>query len=136
MLLLLYYASRQYDEMSYAVIRVFLIFLALLDFVSRATVMAQASVVRPSVVVNSSFSETAAWIQAKLGHMRWKFISLFISLFLAISQVLKILWHFEIFTWESMGNLKCGISQKRLILERDGRKFRSRGVIVHICRVF
>ncbi len=43
-------------------------FLALLDFVSRATVMAQASVVRPSVrrpSVNSSFSETAAWIQTK-----------------------------------------------------------------------
>ncbi len=38
-------------------------FLALLDFVSRATVMAQASVVHPSV--NSSFSETAAWVQTK-----------------------------------------------------------------------
>ena len=27
-------------------------------------------------------------------------------LFLAIGQVLKILWHFEIFTWESMGKPK------------------------------
>ncbi len=39
------------------------VLLALLDFVSRATVMAQASGVRPSV--NSSFSETAAWIPTK-----------------------------------------------------------------------
>ncbi len=42
--------------------------LAQLDFVSGATVMAQASVVRPSPVrpsVNSGFSKTAAWIQAK-----------------------------------------------------------------------
>ncbi len=29
---------------------------------------------------------------------------------LAISQKLKKMWHFEILTWESMGNLKCGIS--------------------------
>ncbi len=38
-------------------------FLALLDFVSRATVVAQASVVHPSV--NSGLSESATWIQAK-----------------------------------------------------------------------
>ena len=38
--------------------------LALLDFVSRASVLAQASVVRPSSV-NSGFSTTAFWIQAK-----------------------------------------------------------------------
>ncbi len=35
----------------------------LLDFVSRATVVAQVTVVCPSI--NSGFSETAAWIQAK-----------------------------------------------------------------------
>ena len=29
-----------------------------------------------------------------------------LSLFLAIGQVLKILWHFEILTWESMGKPK------------------------------
>ena len=29
-----------------------------------------------------------------------------LSLFLAIDQVLKILWHFEILTWESMGKPK------------------------------
>ncbi len=34
-----------------------------------------------------------------------------------------------------MGNLKCGISQKRLIVERNGRKFGARGTTVHICRV-
>ncbi len=28
-----------------------------------------------------------------------------LRLFLAISQVLKMLWHFEILTWESMGKL-------------------------------
>ena len=31
---------------------------------------------------------------------------------------------------------KCGISQKRLIVERNGRKFVLRGPAVHICRVF
>ncbi len=41
-----------------------ILFLALLDFVRRATVVAQASVVR-CLSVNSGFSETAAWIQAK-----------------------------------------------------------------------
>ncbi len=39
-------------------------FLALLDFDSKATVVAQASVIRPSV--NSGFSETTAQIQATL----------------------------------------------------------------------
>ncbi len=34
-----------------------------------------------------------------------------------------------------MGNLKCGISQKRLIVERNGGKFGTRGPTVHICRV-
>ncbi len=34
-----------------------------------------------------------------------------------------------------MGNLKCGISQKRLIVERNGRTFGTRGTTVHICRV-
>ncbi len=33
-----------------------------------------------------------------------------------------------------MGNLKCGISQKRLILERNGQKFGTRGTTVHICK--
>ncbi len=41
----------------------FMAFLALLHCISRATVMAPASVVRPSV--NLSFSETAAWIRVK-----------------------------------------------------------------------
>ena len=34
-----------------------------------------------------------------------------------------------------MGNLKCGISQKRLIVERNGQKFGARGTTVHICKV-
>ncbi len=29
-----------------------------------------------------------------------------------------------------MGNLKCGISQKRLIVERNGRKFGTRGTYI------
>ncbi len=53
----------------------------------------------------------------------------------AICQKLKILWHFEILTLESMGNLKCLISQKRLIVERNGRKFGAWGTTVHILRV-
>ncbi len=35
-----------------------------------------------------------------------------------------------------MGNLKCGISHKRIIVERNGRKFGARCTTVHICRVF
>ncbi len=34
-----------------------------------------------------------------------------------------------------MGNLNCGISQKRLIVERNGQKFGNRGTTVYICRV-
>ncbi len=34
-----------------------------------------------------------------------------------------------------MGNLKCGISQKRLIVERNVRKFGPRGTTVYICRI-
>ena len=34
-----------------------------------------------------------------------------------------------------MGNLKCGIFQKRLIIERNGQKFGTWGTTVHICRV-
>ncbi len=34
-----------------------------------------------------------------------------------------------------MGNLKCGITQKRLIVEQNGRKFGTRGSAVHKCRV-
>ncbi len=34
-----------------------------------------------------------------------------------------------------MGNLKCGISPKRLIVERNRRKFGTQGTTVHICRV-
>ncbi len=50
------------------------VFLALLDFVSRATVMAQASVICP--FVNSGFSETAAWIQTKFcGQLHIHYIS-------------------------------------------------------------
>ena len=33
------------------------------------------------------------------------------------------MWHFEILTWSQLENLKCGISRKRLIVERNGRKF-------------
>ncbi len=33
-----------------------------------------------------------------------------------------------------MGNLKCEISQKRLIIERNGRKVWTRGTTGHICR--
>ncbi len=36
-----------------------------------------------------------------------------LSLFLAIGQVLKILWHFQILTWELVGKPKmCNISKK------------------------
>ena len=43
-----------------------------------------------------------------------------IIFFLAIGQVLQNLWHFEILTLpvSQRENLKCGISQKRLIIER------------------
>ena len=34
-----------------------------------------------------------------------------------------------------MGNLKCGISQKRLIIEQNRRKFGTQGTAVHICTV-
>ncbi len=34
-----------------------------------------------------------------------------------------------------MGNLKCGISQKRLIVERNGQKVGTQGTTVHVCRV-
>ena len=34
-----------------------------------------------------------------------------------------------------MENVKGGISRKRMIIEREGRKFRSRGTTVHIQRV-
>ncbi len=54
---------------------------------------------------------------------------------LAICQKVKILWHFKILTWEAMGNLKCGITQKRLIVEQNERKFGTQGTTVHICRV-
>ncbi len=50
-----------------------------------------------------------------------------LSLFLAIGWVLKVLWHFKILTWESMGNLKCGISWKQLIVEWRGQKFGDSG---------
>ena len=56
-------------------------------------------------------------------------------LFLGIGKVLKNLWHFEILAWVSTGNLKCGISRKWLIIERNGRKFGTRGTTVHICKV-
>ena len=56
---------------------------------------------------------------------------------LAIYQKLRISWHFEMFTWESMGKVKCGISRKRIIVERNGRnKIRTLGTTVRICRVF
>ncbi len=35
------------------------------------------------------------------------------------AKKVKILLHFG--TWESMGNLKCGISQKQLIVERQAK---------------
>ncbi len=43
-------------------------------------------------------------------------------LFFAIGQVLTILWHFEILTWESMGKPKMWNISKRLIVEQNGRK--------------
>ncbi len=58
-----------------------------------------------------------------------------VSLVLAIGQVLKMLWDFEILTWESVGNLTCGISRKKLIVERIRRTFGTRGHTVHIWRV-
>ena len=43
------------------------------------------------------------------------------------------LWNFNIGSqWE---NVKCGISRKRLIVEQHGRKFGTRGSIVHIWKV-
>ena len=60
-----------------------------------------------------------------------------LSLFLAIAQVLKILWPLENFKmgsqWE---NLKCGIFRKRLIVERNGQKFGTLGTTVHYGRYF
>ena len=58
-----------------------------------------------------------------------------LSLFLAIGEVLQILWHFEILTWELMGKPKIEIYRKRLIVERNGWKFGTRATTVHICRV-
>ncbi len=55
--------------------------------------------------------------------------------FLAISQVSQNVGHFEILTLESMGNLKCGLSQKWLIVEPHGRKFETWGTAVHISRL-
>ncbi len=53
-------------------------------------------------------------------------------LFLAIGQVLKMLWHFENLTWESMENiLKCVISWKRLIVKQYRWKFQ-----IFRCSVF
>ena len=48
---------------------------------------------------------------------------------------LKILWHFEILTWKSVGKCKCAISWKELIVEQNGWKFGTQGTTVHICRV-
>ncbi len=69
----------------------------------------------------SSYSFYPIW--AKLydkyeSHREYKVMDI-----LAICQKNKILWHFEILAYESMGNLKCRISQKRLIVERHGQKF-------------
>ncbi len=79
-------------------------FLALLDFVSRATVMAQASV-RPSV--NSSFSETAAWIQAKFyGKLPIHHISrpIFVCFFkIFIFKIFMIFFFIFINIWDPMG---------------------------------
>ena len=55
--------------------------------------------------------------------------------FLANPPSFKNLCHFEILTWESMGNLKYGVSRKRLIVEQKGRKFGIRGPVVHIWKV-
>ena len=59
-----------------------------------------------------------------------------LSFFLAIGQVLKRLWHFEILAWESMGKPKMWIlSRKQLIVEQNRQKFGTRCITVHICRV-
>ena len=57
-------------------------------------------------------------------------------LFLAIDQGLQNLWHFKILTMESIGKLKYGTSRKWLIVERNGRKFGSRGTTSHIWGYF
>ncbi len=58
-----------------------------------------------------------------------------LSLFLEIGEVFKILWHFEILTWESMGTPKMW-----KILQTTGRRAKrtkicDSGATVHICRV-
>ena len=55
-------------------------------------------------------------------------------LFLAIGQVLNFvaLWNFKM---RVNGKTKCEIPWKRLIIERNGRKFGTRASTVHICRV-
>ncbi len=58
-----------------------------------------------------------------------------IRLLLFLAKVLKILWHFEILTWESTGKRKMWISRKRMIVKRIRQKFRTRGPTVHTCRV-
>ena len=52
-----------------------------------------------------------------------------------ICQKWKILWHLK-FNMEFNGKiLKCAISWKRLIVERNGWKFGTRGVVYCICKV-
>ncbi len=75
------------------------------------------------------------WCQTNFMRTLATMVEYRVSLFFAISQVLKILWHFEILTCESMGNLKCEISRKWLIIERNRWKSGTQTTTVHICRV-
>ena len=54
---------------------------------------------------------------------------------LAICQNLKFYGTLTFFVnTEQWENLKCGISQKRLIVERNGWRFGTRATTVHLCR--
>ncbi len=53
-----------------------------------------------------------------------------------MAKIKKKLYHIEILTNDTIGNLKCGIlvSRKRLIVEQNGLNFWTQGTTVHICR--
>ncbi len=81
-------------------------FLALFDFISRATVVSQVSVVRPWSV-NSGFSETTAWIQVKFyGQLPVLPISIrFLNVFFSEFQIFNFYDFFYSFSlkWDPMG---------------------------------
>ena len=55
---------------------------------------------------------------------------------LAIGQVLKILWHFQILTWESMAKPKMWNISKTTDRRAKRTKIWSRGTTVHIWKYF